>query len=177
MNLVKIISAELDSLKSRVVKFLRLGLNDVQTSVQINPYGVDANPIADMIALYSPTEEKGKTVIIGYINVNQIAAPGEHRIFSTDADGNVVMALHLKNDGTAEFGGNNDFMVRYSALETAFNELKADHNSLASKWSTFAAAYVAGGPSVQGLPPTASSEAASTADISGAKIDEIKTLS
>jgi len=176
LNLVKTISSEIDSLKRRIVKVLRLGQNDVQTSLEAGPFGVDSNPIPDLIAIYAPTEEKGKTVIIGYINRNQIADVGEHRIFSTDAAGDVVMFLHLKNDGIAEFGGNADFMVRYNELETAFNSLKSSTNDMITEWNTFAAAYIPGSPTVQGFPATVSTVTAASADITPAKIDEIKTL-
>lgn len=176
LNLVKTISTEIDSLKRRIVKVLRLGQNDVQTSLEAGSFGVDSNPTPDLIAIYAPTEEKGKTVIIGYINRNQIADVGEHRIFSTNAAGDVVMFLHLKNDGIAEFGGNADFMVRFNKLETAFNEHQDSTNDMINEWNTFASAYVPGSPLVTGLPPTVSTVSNASADISGAKIDEIKTL-
>lgn len=176
LNLVKIISTVIDSLSRRKVKFLRFGNNDVQDVIQAAPYGNDSNPIADMVAVYGSTEEKGKAVIIGYLNVNQIADVGEHRTFATDSDGNVVFSIHQKNDGTCEIGGNTDFMVRFSNLEAGFNELKSDVNSHISDWNTFATAYVPGGPTPVGTPPTASTSTPTTADISGAKIDEIKTL-
>lgn len=174
LNLVKILSTSVDSLNRRVVKFLRLGKSDVQTSQQVAPYGTDSNPIADMVAVYAPTEEKGKTVIIGYLNKNQLAAAGEYRIFSTDADGNLSTYIWLKADETMEIGGDTDNMVRFSELETAFNQLKSDFNDLVTAYNTHVHSGVTTGSGSSG--PTPTQGTASTADISPAKIDEIKTL-
>ncbi len=71
MDLVKIISTEIDNLKRRVVKFFRMGKSDVRTSLEANAYGIDSNPIKDMIAIYSDTSLNGKTVILGYINTKR----------------------------------------------------------------------------------------------------------
>lgn len=154
IKLVNILSTSVDVLKRRVVKILRMGKSDIQTSFGVAPYGVDSNPIKDMIAVHAETGEKGKTVIVGYINKNAIADVGELRLFSTDSLGVEKKYIWLKNDNTIEVGGNGDNMVRYSVLETAFNTLLADLNSARAALS---------------LPP-------STANISGAKINEIKTL-
>ena len=113
----------------------------------------------------------------GFDNKNQISDVGEKRIFSTDSDGNVVFALHLKNDGTAEFGGNNDFLVRFNELESGFNALKSDLNDLVSAFNSHMHATAATGPPVPPTPiPSQIPATPSTASISGAKIEEIKTL-
>ena len=59
----------------------------MQTSIEAMPYGVDSNPIKDMVAVYSETTGKGETVIIGYLNKNLKAEVGEFRTFSTDSNG------------------------------------------------------------------------------------------
>src|SRR5687767_2696330 len=105
LQLIKIISTELDKVNRRVAKFLRYGKNDTQTALQAGPYGVDSNPIRDMIAVYAPTSEKGDTVVIGYINKNQLAEPGEYRIFSTNVDGQVQASVHLKANGVIVITG------------------------------------------------------------------------
>lgn len=177
LNIVSIISTRLDSTSRMLVKFLRKGKSDVRESFEIGPFGFESNPLKDMIALYGQTDENGSDVIIGYVNKNRITDIGESRMFSTDSSGNIVMYLHMKNDGTAEFNGDSDNLVRYSELESAFNELKSDHNELVTKWNAFVAAYVPGSPSTVGLPPTlaGSNVSQSTASVAGAKIDELKT--
>lgn len=175
-TLVKTISTELDNLQRRIIKFLRFGNSDVQTSFQAGPYGVDSNPVKDVIAIYAPTSEKGKTVIIGYINKNQLAKVGEHRIFSTDAEGNEATYLYLKDDGTMEIGGASDWMVRFSELEAAFNEFLDDYNNHTHPGVIVAVTGGSGAPAVGTPGNTATTDTPSTADISGAKIEEIKTL-
>lgn len=176
MFFVKVDSTSFDDIKRRFVKFLRLGKYDVQNSVEAAPYGTDSNPIKNMVAVYGKTSQDGKTVIVGYLNKNQLADVGEHRTYSTDDEGELKFYIWQKNDGTCEIGGDDDNMVRYSKLEDAFNELKQDFNNHVQKWNTFAAAYTPGGPLALGTPPTAQTSQSSTADISPAKIDEIKTL-
>ncbi len=173
MTIVKVISTRILSNK-RLVKFLRMGKSDVQENYQVAPFGFDSNPVKDMIAVYSKTDELGKSVIIGYIDKNQLADVGESRMYSTDADGLLKFFLHLKNNGTAEFGGDADFMVRFSGLETAFNELKSDLNNLVTTFNTHVHPGVTSGPSSTSPTPTPGTQ--STADISPAKIEEIKTL-
>jgi hypothetical protein len=165
-NIVKVIQTEIDRLSQRVVKVFRYGKSDVQTALEAGPYGIDSNPIKDMAAIFAETTEKGKTVIVGYVNKNQLADIGEVRLYSTDANGGQQFYIWLKNTGICEIGGTGDFMVRYTQLETAFNELQ-------NKFNTFANSYTPGSPSTLGTPPTISP---STADITKAKITEIKTL-
>lgn len=173
---VKVISDEISNLGTRIVKILRYGLDDKQTAVQVAAPGVDASPIKDMIAVYAPTAEKGQTAIVGYINKNQIAEAGEHRIFSQNADGEVQFAIHLKADGTAEVGGADDNMVRFSKLQEAFNQLKSDHNDLVNAFNAHMHPTAGTGPPSPPTPGTGIPAQPSTADISPAKIDEIKTL-
>lgn len=165
MNFVTIISTTLDSLNRRLIKFRRLGKKDIQECLQAAPYGVDANPIAEVIAIYSPTLQNGKPVILTYLNKNQIAEPGEHRIFSTDSNGDVVMALHLKNDGTVEFGGDADNMIRFIPLNTALN----------SQASSINVELVKIAAAINAIVPGSYTPSTISIDISGSKIDEIKT--
>jgi hypothetical protein len=75
-------------------------------------------------------------------------------------------------------------MVRYQELETGFNQLKNDHNDLVNKYNDLVTKFnthvhsgVTTGPGASGPTSlTGQAENESSADISGAKIDEIKTL-
>lgn len=165
IKLVKTISTEFGTQSRRIIKILGYGKKDIQTPYESMPFGFDSNPTEGMVALQANTGELGATAIIGYINVNQLAKVGELRLYSTDENKAEKAYIWLKNDENIEIGGDTDFMVRYSALETAFNELQ-------QKFNTFASSYVPGSPTSVGLPPSVQP---STADISGAKIDNIKT--
>lgn len=160
MDLVKVISAEVKDLK-RKIKFLRSGKSDVQTAPEAMPFGYDSHPVKDWIAVYSKTSQNGKTVVIGYINKQQLAGVGETRLFSTDADGVLKTYLHLKNDGTAEFNGSDDYMVRFNALKTGFDTFVTEFNAHTHTGNL-------GAPTT---PPTVPS----TASIDNSKLDKIKT--
>jgi len=112
LSIVKVISTRIETIKDRLmVKFLRLGKDDVQECHQSGPYGIDSNPIEDMVAVYVPTMEKGRNVVIGYINPNMLTAVGEIRIYSTSVAGKLETYIYLKNDGTIEFMGDNDVLL------------------------------------------------------------------
>ena len=161
---------------SEFIKVLRYGKNDVQTADQISPFGIDSNPLKDMIAIYSPTISKGDTVILGYINRNQLAGIGETRLFSEDGNGDLSTYLWLRNNGIIEVGGDTDFMVRYSELETAFNQLKDDFDNHVHDGVIISVSGGSGAPAVGVTGNSGSPTATTSADISGAKINEIKTI-
>jgi hypothetical protein len=165
INISKVISFSFDALKRQIIKVYRLGSIDVQEAIQGAPFGIDSSPVKDMQAIFMQTGEKGKTVIVGYLNRDHISEKGETRIYSTSESGEVQIFLHLKNDGTAEFGGDADNLVRYSPLNS---ELQAFKNALAAELGLIAAGIATGGG--------AYTPGALSIDISGAKIDEIKTL-
>lgn len=155
-----IILSRVKAATSEFVKILRYGKNDVQTSDQYLPAGIDSKPVKEQIAAQGMTTDKGETVILGYHIESDKTNEGETRIFATDSDGNDVFDLLLKNDGTAEFGGNTDNLIRFLALDQGLQTFIADLNAKLA--TAFAAVPVA-------WPGT-------SLNISGAKIDEIKSL-
>jgi hypothetical protein len=172
MNFVKVDSTTTDTLMRRVIKFLRLGKKDVQTSLQVSPHGIDSNPVKDMVAIYGETMQKGETVIVGYLNKNVLAAAGETRIFSTDSDGELQAYVWLKADGTMELSGNAKHLARFEELKSGFDQLKTDFNNLVTAFNSHMHPTAGtGAPS----PPTVTGTS-STASIDDSKIDEIKTL-
>lgn len=173
-NFVKVISTEIDTLKRRIIKVLRFGKSDVQTAIECSPYGVDSNPIKDMVAIYSPTSEKGEVAIIGYINKNQKAEIGELRLFSTDANGVEKFYLWLKNDETIELGGNSNFAVKFNELKTEFNALKTDYNNHINEYNLHTHLGVTVGSGATGI--TTPSTNVNTSNIDNAKNDKIKTI-
>lgn len=175
INLVKVISTEIAKAR-RIIKVLRLGKSDVQTAHQVSPFGTDSNPIPNLRAIYMKSGTKGDTFVVGYINVQQIMDTGEHRIFSTDEDGNLSIDIRLRNDGTMEIGGDDDNMVRFSKLKDAYDQLKSDFDTHVAIYNTHIHPFIglaAGVPGFTTSPTT--TDSASIGDISGAKIDNIKT--
>lgn len=149
----------------RVVKILGLG-NTALTADECAPFGIDSSPVQNMLAVYAETEEAGDQVLIGYLNKDVLAAPGETRLFSLDpSNGSLSFYAWLKNDGTMELGGNADNLVRYTALNDGLADQK---NKLNTELTKIQAAITAlGGAYVK---------EDITVDITGSKIDEIKTL-
>ena len=80
---------------------------------------------------------------------------GERRVYSQDG-GTRKATIYWRADGQLQLNGTGDHAVRFAALEAAFNQLKTDFNNHAGHFSG----------EVVPMP--------STADISGAKIDNIE---
>lgn len=168
INVTKVISSAIDT-ALRFVKVRRLGNSDVQNVKEFMPFGIDGAPLPGMTALYLSTGVKGANYVVGYINKNQKALPGELRLFSLDADGKEKTYQIFKKDGTIEILGDADFMVRYSKLELAYNELQGKHNQTDANFVALATALnLLLGTTT--FPPSTS-----TGDITLSKIKEIKT--
>lgn len=164
MQLVKIDSSTINSLKQRLVKVLRLGKSDVQTPREVAPFGVDAPAPKGWVGLFAETGIKGKPVLIGYINTNQQANPGEVRLYSVDSNGDEKTYFYLKSNGTIEVAGNADNLVRYAPLNQAISNfetfLQTELGKIQTGIATAGGSYTPGTVSI---------------DISDAKINELKT--
>jgi hypothetical protein len=165
----------------RRLKFRRFGRDDIMTAYLGTSFGEDYIPSSGKVVQIGTTNSNENVIICTVRKADETLNVGDKVIYSTDADGNVKTRIYLRNDGTVEVKGDTvvfqdgeDFAVRYSKLQSEFDELKERFNSLVSTWNTFATAYVPGSPSTLGTPPTASTATQSSADITQAKIDKIK---
>lgn len=163
-TLSKVISVEFDKAKRHIVKILGMGKGDVRTPFNTAPPNTDAPPVAGLRAVYMRTGTSGKSVVVGYINENLVAEPGEYRIFSTDTNGSEQNYVYLTKSGDIEIGGNTDNMVRYIDLDLGLKKQDFDINAELVK--------IAAGISSAGGAYTPTPIAT---DISNAKIDEVKT--
>ena len=129
---------------------------------QYGPAGLDSAPVAKTLAATTPTATKGADIVIGYQNLNQIAQPGETILYSQDADGVYKATATMRTDGSIELLGTGDFLIRYTAFDTAMQAYLTDLN----------AAILSGVGSAGGAytPPPAP-------DFSTAKTTNIKTTS
>ena len=159
-TLIKTISSKIKNAKLSV-KFYRKGKSDIQNTQQIAPFGLDSNPIADLVGLYMATENNGEPVLVGFIQPEAVAEPGESRLFSSDKNGNTKYYLHMKADGTAEFGGTGNFLVKFNELKTAFDAHITEYNAHLHTGNIGA--------------PTSPPVVPSTASIDAAKHSKIKT--
>lgn len=193
---VRVNDCKVDEDGSLLIKITGCSQDDVRTGESILPFGIDSRPVKGMMAVLAESEVRGEAAIMGYMNEKNLeAGKGEIRLYSADANQLLKTYLWLKANGTMEIGGAADNMVRYSELETAFNELKADHNDLVSKYNALAedynelkaliAAWIPvpndGGAKLKAdlaswVTQSQATDTNSAADITPAKINEIKTL-
>lgn len=164
MQITIVISTFLDIVLRRRTKVRRFGKDDIQSAFESGPFGVDGNPIAGLRAIYAETTGKGEKVIVGYVNVNQLADVGELRLFSLDSAGLLSTFIWIKNDGTIQLGGAIDNAVKFSPLNSSLGQLVNNLNAELVKIQT--AITGLGGTYARGT---------LTLDISAAKINQIKT--
>lgn len=185
-GIIKVISTSLDSLGRRVIKSLFLGgvtngKGDIRTPLQVTPHGIDSNPTGDKRGIYTTTSTIGKYYVYGYLNTDQKAQVGETRIYSTDATGAFKYNVWLRADGTLLTGTSDDpsaytkHLTRFEELETGFNQLKSDVNTFIAVFNTHTHPYAPGPGAPVPSGPTPTPGTNTTASISGAKIDEMKT--
>ena len=182
MQLVKVISSEIDTLSRRLVKFFRFGVSDVRTSIEAAPYGVDSSPIKDMVAVYADTSEAGKSVLVGYLNKRQISEAGELRLFATTATGSEVFSIYLKKTGVAEVSGSSlelfgatDNLVKWTPLNAA---LQAESAQIVANLAAISVNLTALNAAVNGLVPgsvpTPYVQSDVSVDIAAAKNEKVK---
>lgn len=168
ITLGKYFSSTLNTIGQRLVKAFTI--NGTATAEQIAPFGDDSVPLKGMDVIYAETEADEQPVIIGCLNTNLLAAPGEKRMFAMklNEDGKTYSQIFytwMRKDGTYEIGGDVDNAVRYTKLNEGLQE---QITKMETQLTEIAAAIlVAGGSYTPGD---------ITLDISAAKINEIKTL-
>lgn len=146
---------------SEFIKVLRYGRDDVITGSNILPHGINSKPTKNKVAIHLKTSANGDGVIIGYVDNSDLTKEGETRIYATDSNGVEKFAIMMYNDGTVDFGGDADNLVRYAKLETALATFK----------TTLMSQLTAALPTLVWTPANTS---AVTLDISTAKINEVK---
>lgn len=120
LYIVKVISSVIES-GFRKIKIRRLGNDDIRTSTQTAPFGIDSVPSDGMVAIFSDTNKKGKQVIIGYVNRNLLAAAGETRLYSLDSNGELISFIWLKSSGQIQIGGSDYSAVRFAPLKSGLD--------------------------------------------------------
>ena len=103
----------------RIFKVMQYGPKTVD---ECSPFGDDSNPLKDMDAVFCETEVGGEPIIIGYIQKQRLAEPGEKRIYSLDEDGELSNYIWLKKDKIIEIGGSDDNLVAYKNLNQGLQD-------------------------------------------------------
>ena len=161
---------------SAFIKVLRFGKSDIQTPILILPPGVDSKPYKGQKGVHATTTNNSDSVFLGVSVKSETTAEGEIRIVSFDTAGTEVFVIYLKGDGTCEFGGNADNMVRYSILKQEYDKTRAVLDAILTTLSTPINEPGNGAPSAFQAAMILAVGILETGDISGSKIDKIKTL-
>lgn len=131
--------------------------SDIQ-SVQYMPLSGDDNPpqVGDRVIVLA-LGAAFKVAIAVDDGLTPSMSAGERKLYSRDSAGDIAAFINLLNGGTIELNGNNDFAVRFTALETALQSLITQVNAtFATKLNGSGAAGVV------------------AVDFSPAKVDEVK---
>lgn len=110
----------------RELKVLEMG---PKTADECSPFGDDSNPLKDMSAIFAETSVIGEPVIIGYIQKNRLAQPGEKRIFSLKEDNSLSTYIWLKNNEEIHINGDTDNFVKFTPLEQELLQMVTDINT------------------------------------------------
>lgn len=144
----------------RIFKVIQYG---VKTADECSPFGDDSNPLKDMDAIFCETEVGGEPIIIGYIQKERLALPGEKRIFSLDDNGELSNYIWLKKDKSIEIGGSDDNLVAFAGLNSELinhnNKINSELEKIRTAITSLGGVYI---PSELDI------------DISKSKINEVK---
>ena len=119
-KITRIISTRIQNARRRI-KVLINGSRDTQEVYESTAFGEDSNIPNGYRGIYMPTGEKGRSVLVGVININQVEdlSKGEKKVYSTDDEGGAVQAfIIMRNDGSLEINGVGDNAVRFTPLDT-----------------------------------------------------------
>lgn len=129
----------------RIMKVTQFG---VKTAKESYPFGFDSVPPEGWTAIYSETSNKSESVIIGYINKNQLAEAGSSRMFSLGNSGEVSGYVYVRASGILELNGNEFSSVRFEKLVQAINAqnllINAELTKIAVSISALGGSYIPG---------------------------------
>lgn len=100
----------------RILKVEQFG---AKTAKECYPFGFDSMPPENWTAIYADTANKDESVIIGYINKNQLAEAGGSRMYALGSSGEVVGFVRCGADGITELNGSSFSAVRFQNLKAA----------------------------------------------------------
>lgn len=90
--------------------------------------GQDAHPLPSDYCYAARQEATGRWVVLGYLDAQNEpeAEPGEHRLYSRDADGNVAAEAWLRADGSVRFSNAGGSMELQSGGTVVINGVQID---------------------------------------------------
>ena len=103
----------------RILKVFQFG---AKTAKESSPFGFDSSAPENWTAIFGETSNKGESVIIGYINKNQLAEVGSSRMYALGSSGEVVGYVHSRASGVLELNGSAYSGVRFQNLKIATDQ-------------------------------------------------------
>lgn len=143
--------------------------DDIHTVEYMSPPGEDSNPPDGAKVLIADVGRAYKIATAADDNIEPSTGEGEKKLYSISG-GAIAAFINFLGSGIIEINGNNDFAVRYNELETGFNQLKTDFNNFVTTYNTHSHATAPTGP----VSPPSATGSSSSADISAAKVEEVK---
>lgn len=110
-------------------RILKVDQYGAKTADDASPFGVDANPIDGMTAVFAESDTNGNAVIIGYIDKNKLAEIGELRLYSLSGEDALAAYLWLKADGKIHFNADTNFLVHYNELKQLLEQMENQINT------------------------------------------------
>ena len=121
-------------LAGKIIVNLIRGQNHTRTGNNVAPYGYDAAPLPGMKAVAVDVNGNECGAVIGVIDKDRKAKPGETRLYSNhgcevylNAEGQVCMKSNVAviiDAPEVHLGGSDESLVTYSVLEEKLKELK-----------------------------------------------------
>lgn len=103
----------------RILKVFQFG---AKTAKEVGPFGFDSSAPENWTAIYSDTSNKDESIIIGYINKNQLAEVGGSRMYALGSSGEVVGYVYARASGVLELNGSEFSGVRFQNLKAATDQ-------------------------------------------------------
>jgi len=151
--------------------------DDIQT-LELFQNGMDYVPLQGARVWIDWLPEGDAYRIITAIQDFQVSTvePGERRVYALNDDNEKTAQIYYKKTGELGLNEGEDFVVRYSELKLAFDELKADFNALVDMVSghihaTTATVGASATPGVISAPTSPASK--SSADMSKSKVETV----
>jgi len=129
LTFAKVKSSSIENFK-RIVKVFQFG---AKTAKECGPFGFDSSAPENWTAIYGETSNKGESVIIGYINKNQLAEVGGSRMYALGSSGEVVGYVYARASGVLELNGSEFSGVRFQNLKIATDQTNTLINSELAK--------------------------------------------
>ena len=160
---------------TRILKCELSSADDVQQIELIQQDGEQNNPLDDATVIILEITKSWKIAVAvkDFVEPDATLQRGEKKIYSLDSSNNIQACIRFKNDGTLVLNEGADWAVQYTALKSAFDQLKSDLNTFIGVFN----AHVHTSTCTAGGTPTlvsTTSGSTSSADMSSAKIEDIQ---